>query len=171
VRQAKLGASYGVQVPGRQGLASHLYRVLRDREGQTHRQRPTRSADRESYRPQGERGLLGGLGLATAPGYPTFNYARKLGGKMSFPVLVESEKGRFVASLVGIPNVRAAEPTRSQAILSLKAKINQNAETGKLLFLKPDAPGISTLAGKYKSDPTLRDICEEAYKKRDEEYG
>jgi hypothetical protein len=88
---------------------------------------------------------------------------------MTFPVLVESENGRFVASLAGVPNIRAAEPTRSQAILSLKAKISQNAETGRLLFLEPDAPGISTLAGKYRSDPTLRDICEEAYKKRDEE--
>jgi len=88
---------------------------------------------------------------------------------MTFPVLVESEDGRFVASLVGVPNLRAAEPTRSQAILSLKTKINQNAETGRLLFLELDAPGISTLAGKYRSDPTLRDICEEAYKKRDEE--
>ncbi|RLC20206.1 MAG: hypothetical protein DRI57_05365 [Deltaproteobacteria bacterium] len=90
---------------------------------------------------------------------------------MTLPVLPESENGQFVASLMGLPNVRAAEPTRSQAILSLKAKINQNAETGKLLFLEPDMPGISTLAGKYKSDPTLRDICEEAYKKRYEEYG
>ncbi len=33
VRQAKLGASFRVQVPIGQGLASHPYRVLRDWEG------------------------------------------------------------------------------------------------------------------------------------------
>jgi len=33
VRQAKLGASCRVKVPAGQGLASHPYRVLRDREG------------------------------------------------------------------------------------------------------------------------------------------
>ena len=29
--------------------------------------------------------------------------------------------------------------------------------------------GVSTLAGKYKDDPTLREICDEAYKQRDAE--
>jgi hypothetical protein len=66
-------------------------------------------------------------------------------------------------------DIGEAEPARSQAILSLKAKINQSAQTGTLVFLEPDTAGISSLAGKYKSAPTLRDICEEAYRKRDEE--
>jgi hypothetical protein len=53
----------------------------------------------------------------------------------------------------------------TEIILPLKAKINQSAQTGTLVFLEP---GISSIAGKYKSDPPLPDICEGAYRKRDE---
>lgn len=90
---------------------------------------------------------------------------------MTFPVLIESENGKFVASLLGTSDVRVMEKTRSQAIVSLKAKISQRMEKGELLFLELDKPGISTFAAKYKSDPTLRDICADAYQKRDEELG
>ncbi len=31
-----------------------------------------------------------------------------------------------------------------------------------------DATGLSDIAGKYESDPTLQDICNEAYRQRDE---
>ena len=89
---------------------------------------------------------------------------------MTFPVLVETYDGQFVASLVGTSKVRVVEPTRSQAISSLKTKIHQSIEAGELFFLELDTVGISKLAGKYESDPTLRDICDEAYKKRDEEH-
>ena len=89
---------------------------------------------------------------------------------MTFPVLVESHNGQFVASLVGTSNVRAVESTRSQAISSLKAKIHQSIESGELFFLELDTVGISSLAGKYESDPTLRDIYEDAYEKRDKEH-
>lgn len=88
---------------------------------------------------------------------------------MTFPILVESHEGQFVASLVGTSNVRVVEPTRSQAISSLKIKIRQSLESGELFLLELDSVGLSNLAGKYESDPTLRDICEEAYQIREEE--
>lgn len=89
---------------------------------------------------------------------------------MTFPILVESHEGHFVASLAGTPKVCAVEQTRSQAISSLKNKIHQSIESGELLFLELDTGGLSSLAGKYNSDPTLRDICEEAYQQRDEDF-
>jgi hypothetical protein len=52
---------------------------------------------------------------------------------MSFPVLIEAYNGQFAASLVGVPNVRVLEPTRSQAIEALKAKIKQRIQLGELL--------------------------------------
>jgi hypothetical protein len=88
---------------------------------------------------------------------------------MSFPVLIEPYNGQFAASLMGVPNVRVVEPTRSQAIDALKEKIWQSIQRGELLSLEVDVVGISSLASKYEKDPTLREICEDAYQIRDTE--
>jgi predicted RNase H-like HicB family nuclease len=88
---------------------------------------------------------------------------------MTFPVVVEVCDGQFTASLVGVPNVRAVSSTRSQAIDALKVVIEQRIATGELLSLEVETTGIASLAGKYEADPTLRAICDEAYKLRDAE--
>ncbi len=88
---------------------------------------------------------------------------------MTFPVLVEACDGQFTASLVGVPNVRVVGPTRSQAVDALKAVIEHRIALGELLSLEIDAIGVSSLAGKYNADPTLRTICDDAYQMRDAE--
>lgn len=88
---------------------------------------------------------------------------------MTFPVLVETCDDQFAAILVGAPNVRVVAPTRSQAIAALKVQIQQRIELGELLSLEVDVTGISGLAGKYGTDPTLREICDHAYQLRDAE--
>jgi hypothetical protein len=88
---------------------------------------------------------------------------------MTFPIVVEASDGQFAASLVGVPTVRVVGPTRSQAIDSLKKELEQRVALGELLSLDIEASGISSLAGKYKADPTLRTICEEAYQLRNAE--
>ena len=88
---------------------------------------------------------------------------------MTFPVLLERYDGQFVASLVGAPNVRAVEPTRSQAISAREAEIHQRIELGELLSLEIDTIGISNIAGKYSTDSTLREIRDNAYQIRDAE--
>jgi hypothetical protein len=88
---------------------------------------------------------------------------------MTFPVLIETHEGQVTASLVGVPKVRVVRPTRSQAINALKEKIEQQIELGELLSLDIERVGISSLQGKYTNDPTLREICAEAYALRDAE--
>jgi len=88
---------------------------------------------------------------------------------MTFPVLVEACDGQFTASLVGVPNVRVVGPTRSQAVDALKAVIEHRIALGELLSLEIDAIGVSSLAGKYNADPTLRTICNDTYQMRDTE--
>jgi hypothetical protein len=90
---------------------------------------------------------------------------------MTFPVVVEACEGQFAASLVGVPSVRVVGPTRSQAIDALKVVLEQRIALGELLSLDIEPTGISTLAGKYEADPTLRAICDEAYHVRDAERG
>jgi hypothetical protein len=88
---------------------------------------------------------------------------------MAFPVVVEACNGQFVASLVGEPNLRVIGPTRSQAINALKEELGRRVARGELLSLDVDTIGVSSLAGKYEADPTLRKICDEAYQCRDVE--
>lgn len=88
---------------------------------------------------------------------------------MSFPVLIETHEGQVTAALVGVPKVRVVRPTRSQAINALKEKFEQQIELGELLSLNMDSIGVSSLQGKYANDPTLGEICAEAYALRDAE--
>jgi hypothetical protein len=90
---------------------------------------------------------------------------------MTFPVLVEPCDGQFAASLIGMPNIRVVGPTRSQAIEALKAEIEHRVTRGELLSLDIETMGVSSLAGKYDIDPTLRTICDDAYQARDAERG
>ncbi|MEK6287692.1 MAG: hypothetical protein AABO57_18395 [Acidobacteriota bacterium] len=86
---------------------------------------------------------------------------------MSFSIFVEAVDGQFAASLIGAPNVRVVKPDRAQAIAGLKAEIQQRVALGELQSLEIDAVSVSSLAGNYGSDPTLREICDEAYRLRD----
>jgi len=88
---------------------------------------------------------------------------------MSFPILVEAVNGQFEASLIGAPNVRVVKPNRAHAIAGLKAEIQQRVALADLVSLEIDAVSVSGLAGKCGSDPTLREICDEAYQLRDSE--
>jgi hypothetical protein len=88
---------------------------------------------------------------------------------MIFPVLVEVENGCFAASLPGVADLRVVEPTRDKALASLKAEMRRKIEQGELLFIEFDTVSVSDLAGKYSDDPTIREICEQAYKLRDAE--
>ena len=90
---------------------------------------------------------------------------------MTFPVLIEPCDGQFAASLVGVPHVRVVGPTRSQAIEALQEEIEHRVALGELLSLDIETLGVSSLAGKYETDPTLRTICDDAYQARDAERG
>lgn len=88
---------------------------------------------------------------------------------MTFPVLVEPREGQFSAQLVGAPDVRVVGPTRDQALDGLRAAIQDRIRAGELTSVEVEPFGISDLAGTYRDDPMLREICEEAYRFRDAE--
>ncbi|MCL4207611.1 MAG: hypothetical protein KJ000_34445 [Pirellulaceae bacterium] len=88
---------------------------------------------------------------------------------MTFPVFVEACQGQFTAQLVGAPAVQVVGTTRDQALAGLRAAIRERLRTGELTLLEIEPLGISDLAGTYRDDPTLREICDEAYRLRDAE--
>jgi hypothetical protein len=86
---------------------------------------------------------------------------------MDFSVMVHTAHGKFEATLVGAPDVRATAPTRAEALAALETVIEKRVERGELVTLQIGRKGLAGLFGKYRDDPTLQDICDEAYKERD----
>jgi hypothetical protein len=86
---------------------------------------------------------------------------------MTFPVTVHPCAGQFEATLVGAPEVSATAPTRLEALAALEAAIGKRLDQGELVLLEVRRKGLAGLFGKYRDDPTLQDICDEAYKERD----
>jgi hypothetical protein len=88
---------------------------------------------------------------------------------MSFPILVEAQNGHFTAFLVGAPDLSVVKATREQAIAALRVEIQHRIHQDELLSLEVETVGVSDMAGIFTDDPTLRDICDEAYRLRDSE--
>jgi len=94
------------------------------------------------------------------------------GYHMTVPVWVEQQNGKFTASVLGSPQVKAEGATREQAVAAVTAQLRSCVKAGEVVLVDIDNPGfvgISGLAGIFKDDPTLREICEEAYRLRDAE--
>jgi predicted RNase H-like HicB family nuclease len=90
---------------------------------------------------------------------------------MTFPVQIEPNNGYFTATLVGAPEVSATAGSRAEALAALETCIEQRIAKGDLVSLEVGPRGVSDLAGIFADDPTLREICEEAYRLRDSESG
>jgi hypothetical protein len=86
---------------------------------------------------------------------------------MTFPVIVHPSQGQFEAALIGAPEVRATAPTREEALAALESQIARRLDQGELVALEVRPRGLAGLFGKYRDDPTLREICEAAYQERD----
>lgn len=86
---------------------------------------------------------------------------------MTFPVTVLPANGQFEAALIGAPEVRATAATREAALTALESAIAERLDQGELVALEVRQGGLASLFGKYRDDPTLREICEAAYRERD----
>jgi hypothetical protein len=91
-------------------------------------------------------------------------------GTMAFPIFIHQDNGHFVATLVGVPEVRVSAPTRDAALAQMQTELRQRMACGEIVFLElPQPGGIMAIAGKYRDDPTLADIRDEIYRQRDAE--
>lgn len=89
---------------------------------------------------------------------------------MTFPVTVQPSNGKFAATLVGAPDVRALSSSRSEALAALQIVIEERIAGGELVALEVRRGGVSSLAGLFHDDPTLRQICDEVYQERNAEF-
>ena len=89
---------------------------------------------------------------------------------MTFPVFIHQNNGHFEATLVGSPDIRVIAPTRERALADMQAALDQRFAAGELVFLDVPRPkGIMAIAGMFKDDESLREICAEIYRQRDAE--
>jgi hypothetical protein len=84
------------------------------------------------------------------------------------PVFVEPVNGHFVARLAGRPDLRAESSTREGALEALRQVVHRQLGRKILAFTAVEPKGPHAWAGVFKDDPTLDDICHEAYRQRDE---
>jgi hypothetical protein len=88
---------------------------------------------------------------------------------MTFPVIVHPTAGQFEATLVGAPEMCATAATREEALAKLESAISKRLDQGELVALEVSRRGLTGLFGKFRDDPTLREICADAYRERDAE--
>lgn len=88
---------------------------------------------------------------------------------MLFAVMIEPYDGQFAATLLVAPTIHAVGATRDDALRALHTDLAQRLAQGEFVTLEVSAQRITDLAGTYSTDPTLRDICAEAYRMRDAE--
>ncbi len=88
---------------------------------------------------------------------------------MPFPIYIQKDNGFFVATLLGVPDVRVTASTRENALAEMQTVLDQRFSQGELVFLDVPSEGILAAAGKYRDYPFLLDICEEIYRQRDAE--
>ena len=88
---------------------------------------------------------------------------------MSISIRVRPTNGQFTASVVGEPALQAIRPSRDEAVEALKQEIQELTNRGELVTCEIEPQGLMALFGKYRDDPTLKEICRRAYAARDAE--
>ncbi len=88
---------------------------------------------------------------------------------MTIPVWVEQQNGKFVASLLGAPTVTASGDTKESAVAALESNLVAKQSTGQLVWLTMPALAVSDLAGAFPDSALWDEVCEEAYRSRDEQ--
>ena len=88
---------------------------------------------------------------------------------MTFAVLVKPERGQFTATLVGAPEFHVTGESRDGALSALSDQIAQRVASGELAALEIQPDGGPAVFGRFIDDPTLQEICDEAYRQRDVE--
>ena len=88
---------------------------------------------------------------------------------MTLSILIEQTNGRFTATLAGAPSVSGVAETRSGAVAALETEVRRRLIAGELTTIEIETQGISHLSGRFADDPSLREICADAYAARDAE--
>lgn len=87
---------------------------------------------------------------------------------MTVPVWIEQSNGIFTATVLGAPGLRGVADSRDKAVAALRGEVEVRLSAGELLMMDVEPEGITPLFGRYKGDPSLREIAADIYRERDE---
>ncbi len=88
---------------------------------------------------------------------------------MPIPVSIEQLNGHFVATVLAMPSMRVEADTEHDALAAIRNRIRDDVEQKKVVLVEMDLVGLSGMFGKNKSHEDLQEICDEAYRLRDEQ--
>ena len=90
---------------------------------------------------------------------------------MTVSVLVTPRNGRFLASVLGSPEVSATGDSESAAVSALKAELDSRQRAGQIVLLDLSPAPLSHKRRPYTDEEkaVLDEIVAEAYRQRDEE--
>jgi hypothetical protein len=90
---------------------------------------------------------------------------------MTVPVWVEQQNGKFTASVLGSPQVKAEGATREQAVAAVTAQLRNRVTSGEVVLV--DVPNVTTAVPVRQVSPedaaAIREMCAEIYGERDEQ--
>ena len=86
---------------------------------------------------------------------------------MTVPVWVEQSNGKFTASVLGSPQVRADGATKEQAVAAVTAQLQSAVSHGEMVWVT--VPALTVPAPTVSPDDARawRELCSEIYRERD----
>jgi hypothetical protein len=90
---------------------------------------------------------------------------------MTIPVWVEQQNGRFSASVLGSPQLRATGGTKDEAVAALIAELNEKQRSGELVLVNLPTP-VPMAPRRQLSEEEIeetREMVAEIYRERDEQ--
>ena len=88
---------------------------------------------------------------------------------MTFPIQIQQTNGTFTASVVGSHDIRAVARTRDEVLAALRQELDRRITVGEITTMDVPAVGVTSFAGIFKDDPTLAELRDEIYRRRDAE--
>jgi hypothetical protein len=86
---------------------------------------------------------------------------------MTVPVWVEQSNGKFTATVLGAPQVKAEGATKEQAVAAVTAQLRDRVTTGEVVLVDvPPAP-LPFRQVSPEEAAAWRELCEEIYRERD----
>jgi hypothetical protein len=85
---------------------------------------------------------------------------------MTVPVWVEQTNGKFIATVLGAPQVKAEGATKEQAVAGVTKQVQHRIASGEVVIVSVPTP-VPTRQYTPEEIEAMREMCAEIYRERD----
>lgn len=86
---------------------------------------------------------------------------------MTVPVWVEQSNGKFTATIIGAPQVKAEGSTKEQAVAAVTAQLSARVTSGEVVLVNVPNPPTPRREITAEEAEIMREMCAEIYRERD----